>query len=89
MEAARPSETLVPYRNIIQRHNSEDLDLNLHRCENLKSRIVNTGRPGSEKCWRPIGRRDFLVSVVHAMRLLQQHKRQSGNQKTNTVCVQC
>jgi len=39
MEAARCSETLVPYRNITQRHNTEDLDMNIHLRENIKSRI--------------------------------------------------
>jgi hypothetical protein len=38
MEVAWTSETLVFYRNPIQRHNQEDLDLNLHRRENLKPR---------------------------------------------------
>jgi len=32
-------ETLVSYRNTARRHNPEDLDLNLHRRENLKSLI--------------------------------------------------
>jgi hypothetical protein len=39
MEASRSSETLVSYRNSVRRHNPEDIDLNLHRCENLKCRI--------------------------------------------------
>jgi hypothetical protein len=34
-----PSSGLVSYRNTTRRHNPEDLDLNLHRRENLKSRI--------------------------------------------------
>jgi hypothetical protein len=37
MEAARSSETLVSYHITTWRHNPEDLDLNLHRRENLKS----------------------------------------------------
>jgi len=38
LEAAIFSETLVTYRNTTRRQNPEDLDLNLHRRENLKSR---------------------------------------------------
>jgi len=37
MEAEKSSETSVSYHSIIRRHNSEDLDLNLHRRDNLKS----------------------------------------------------
>jgi hypothetical protein len=37
--AAWTSETLVYYHNTTGRHNPEELDLNLHRRENLKSRI--------------------------------------------------
>jgi len=39
MEAACFSETWVSYRNTTQRNNPEDLDLNLLRRENFKSRI--------------------------------------------------
>jgi hypothetical protein len=37
MEAAKSFETLVSYRNTARGHNSEHLDLNLHRRENLVS----------------------------------------------------
>jgi hypothetical protein len=37
MEAASFSETLVSYRNTKQCQNPEYLDLNIHRCESLKS----------------------------------------------------
>jgi len=40
MEAARSSEMLVFY-HIAWCHNPEDLDLNLHYCENLKSQQVS------------------------------------------------
>jgi len=39
LEAALSSETVVSYHNTTWRHNLEDLDLNLHSPENLKSRI--------------------------------------------------
>jgi hypothetical protein len=38
-EAASSSETLVSYHNTRRRHSPEDLNLNLHRRENLKSRV--------------------------------------------------
>jgi hypothetical protein len=34
------SESFVSYHNTTRRHNPEDLDLNLHRSENLKHRII-------------------------------------------------
>jgi hypothetical protein len=35
MEVARTSETVVSYHNTTRRHNPQDLDLNIHRRENL------------------------------------------------------
>jgi len=40
MEAARTSETLVPYHNNTWCLNPEDLGINLHCYENLKSLIT-------------------------------------------------
>jgi hypothetical protein len=36
MEAVRTSETLAYHHNTAWRHNTEDLDFNLHRSKNLK-----------------------------------------------------
>jgi len=37
MAAVRSTETLVSYHITTQRHNPEDYDLNLPRCEDLRS----------------------------------------------------
>jgi hypothetical protein len=39
MEAAKPSEMLVSYHSTTGRHNPEDLALNIHHREKLKSMI--------------------------------------------------
>jgi hypothetical protein len=39
-EEARYFEKLVSYSKTTRRHNPEDLDVNLHRCENLRSCIM-------------------------------------------------
>jgi hypothetical protein len=52
MEAARSSETSVSYR-ITTRHMSEDYDMNPHRRENLKSRILT--------CWIQSAERSVLI----------------------------
>jgi hypothetical protein len=51
MEASKPPEMLVFSHNTAGRHNTEDLDLNLHRRENLKS-VIWYRKVGSEtfKC---------------------------------------
>jgi hypothetical protein len=38
LDPARSSETLVTYHNIVWHHNPEDLNINVHCHENLKSR---------------------------------------------------
>jgi hypothetical protein len=38
MEEAWSSEMVVSYLNTVRRHNQEDLDLNLHSREDIKSR---------------------------------------------------
>jgi len=42
MQAAWSSETMVSYQNSTRRQNPEDLDLNLHRRENLRHRIAGS-----------------------------------------------
>jgi hypothetical protein len=42
MEAARTSETVVSCHINTWHHNPDDLNLNLHCCENLKSRLMNS-----------------------------------------------
>jgi len=43
MEAAWSSETSASYLITTRRQNPEDLGLNLHRCDNLKSRTIIVG----------------------------------------------
>jgi len=37
METAWSFETMISYQNTVWRHNPEDLELNIHHHENLKS----------------------------------------------------
>jgi hypothetical protein len=46
MEQARSFKMLVSYNNTTWRHNPEDLDFNLHHCENLKSCIITGDKSG-------------------------------------------
>jgi hypothetical protein len=48
MEAGRFSEKFIFFRNNTRHHNPENLDLNLRRLENLKSRIMDLQIPESE-----------------------------------------
>jgi hypothetical protein len=40
-ETARTSETLASYHNTTRRHNPEEVNLNPHRRENIKSRNMD------------------------------------------------
>jgi hypothetical protein len=69
MEATLSSGTLVSCRNTTRRHNPEDLDLHLHRRENLKSRKLGAILPLSCQllsmpCFR------FCSAIVKILRLL-------------------
>jgi hypothetical protein len=49
MEAERSSETSVSYHNATQRHNPQELEF--HRRENLRSRILNDDRKLPTHLW--------------------------------------
>jgi len=60
MEAAKPSETLVSHHVAISCHNPEDIDLNLHRRENVKSRHLSNWRGNSYKPGKTSRHEDML-----------------------------
>jgi hypothetical protein len=62
MEAARSFETLVSYQNTTRRHNTEDLDLNLHRREKLQIRIDPISSRHDLLVTGSINAEDFFVS---------------------------
>jgi len=49
MEAEWTSETSVSYHNTRRRQNSEELDLNIHRRENLKRYVIQLLHEDSTK----------------------------------------
>jgi hypothetical protein len=64
MEAARPSEMLVSYRNTIRRHNPEDLDLN-HILVRRYAEKFEKQEPHPNRC--------CLVKVCDSLSFCRQH----------------